>query len=229
MDTPQTKFPKPTRTSYSALTSFEDCPLSYKLYYLDGIKETGPKPAADRGTRLHLGCERYLKGEIELTSLSIDFRKIKDLLLAMRELGAKAEEVWHCTDDGTYQEVEDVDTRFKAVVDIHYLTNGGKTLVIKDLKTGRFYPEHADQLQAYATIGFSRYPGVEEVVVSALYLEGDGQPTTYGREIHPHLVAFWKGRWDILFATHEYPATPSPDACRYCSYRSTKGGQCIYG
>ena len=28
---------KPSRTSYSALTKFEECPLKYKLSYIDGI------------------------------------------------------------------------------------------------------------------------------------------------------------------------------------------------
>lgn len=222
-----TLYPKPTRTSYSALTSFEACPLSYKLYYLDGIKETGPKPAADRGTRLHLAMERYLKGEIEVNQLSIDFRKIKGLLEECRSMGAKAEETWLCTDDGTYQEVEDEHTRFKAIVDLHYVV--GKRLVIKDLKTGRAYPEHYDQLQAYAALGLSRYPEVDEVEVSALYLEGEAQPAIYGRVMHPHLVAFWKGRWDLLFNTDEYPATPSVDSCRWCPYRASKMGHCIYG
>lgn len=222
----ETKYPKPTRTSYSALTTFEECPFSYKLYYLDGIKyEAGA--AANRGTRLHTACEKYLKGEIELSSLSIDFRKIKPLLIELASLGAKAEETWLCDDDGNYHETETDDTRFKAIVDIHYIKHN--RLVIKDLKTGRAYPEHADQLQAYATLGFSRYPDVEEVEVSCLYLEGEGQPTVYNRAIHKHLVQFWKGRWDKLFQAEEYLATPSVEACRYCSYRASKGGECSYG
>lgn len=221
-----TKYPKPTRTSFSALTTFEACPLSYKLYYLDGIKYDAGA-AANRGTRLHTACERFLKGEIEHNSLSIDFRLIKGLLSTMRELGAKAEEVWLCDDDGNYQEVEDETTRFKAIVDIHYVVD--KRLIIKDLKTGRAYPEHNDQLQAYATVGLSKYPDVEVVEVSCLYLEGDGTATAYPRALHPHLLQFWKGRWDKLFNATEYPATPSVESCRYCDYRGSKGGECEYG
>ena len=220
------KFPKPTRTSYSALTTFEACPLSYMLYYLDGHK-TEAGAAANRGTRLHEACEKFLKGEIEITKLSIDFFKIKQLLQHYKDLGAKAEEVWLCDNDGNYQEEENAATRFKAVVDIHYVI--GKTLYIVDLKTGRAYPEHADQLQAYATIGFARYPEVEAVEVAPLYLEGLGHPTGYNRAFHPHLVNFWRGRWDKLFDTNEYPATPSLDACRYCQYRASKMGLCVYG
>ena len=219
--------PKPTRTSYSALTSFESCPLSYKLYYLDGHKETGPKPAAERGTRLHTACERFLKNEIPITALSIDFRKIKDVLHDLKLKNAQAEAVWLCDDHGNPQEVEDEHTRFKAIVDIHHVEHS--VLYIYDLKSGRRYPEHDDQLQAYATLGFGKYPDVESVVVAALYLEGMGPLTMYDRPIASHLSKFWKARWDKLFAAEEYPATPSVDACQWCPYRASKMGLCVYG
>jgi len=217
------KYPKPTRTSYSALTTFEDCPFSYQTYYLDGLKgEAGA--AANRGTRLHFACERFLKGEIDISQLSIDFRTIKTMISMMKDLKAKAEEVWLCDDEGTYQEVEDERTKFKAIIDIHYVI--GTTLYIFDLKTGRALPSHADQLQAYAVLGFARYPEVTEVEAAPLYLEGPGSPTKYPRALLPHLLNFWKARWNILFGANEYPATPSVEACKWCDYKASKGGPC---
>jgi hypothetical protein len=198
--------------------------MSYRLYYLDGHVVEGPRPAADRGTRLHTACEKYLKDEIPLEKLSIDFRNVRGHLTIMKDLKAKAEEVWLCDDHWNYQTEEDLLTRFKAVIDIHYII--GKTLFIIDLKTGRQYPEHADQLQLYAVMGFSRYPEVAVVETSALYLEGPGHPSQYPRAMLPHLQKFWANRGGILFDATEYPATPSADACRYCDYRAAKGGQC---
>lgn len=219
------KYDKPTRTSFSALTTFEACPLSYKLYYMDGHKsEAGA--AAQRGTRLHTACERYLKGEIELQKLSIDFLQIKSQLHIMKELKAKAEEVWLIRDDTwEFQDEESPETSFKAIVDIHYVVS--KTLFIRDLKSGRRYPEHDDQLQAYALCGMLRYPEVDNVDVGALYLEGPAPSTVYPRAMLPHLQTFWKGRWDLLFNATEYPATPSRDACYFCNY--PKMGLCDVG
>ena len=207
---------RPTRTSFSALTTFEACPLSYELHYMGGHRsEAGP--AAQRGTRLHTACERFIKGEIELQQLSIDFFKIKAQLHIMKECGAKAEEVWLVSDDPWgMQDVEDGNTRFMAIVDLHYVI--GPTLFVRDLKTGRRYPEHDDQLQAYALAGLMKYPEVENVDVGALYLEGPAPSTVYPRAMLPHLQAFWKGRWELLFQAEEFPATPSQDACRYCKY-----------
>ena len=218
---------KPTRTSYSALTTFEACPRSYKLYYLDEIKVETEKAAANRGTRLHLACERFLKGEIPFEKLPIDFRLIKLTLEQLKQKGAIAEQVWLLRDDTwEVQEEETPETSFKAILDIHYIE--GNTLYIYDLKSGRKYPEHDDQLQAYAMAGLCRYPEVEEVMVAALYLEGLDTQLKYNRAMLPHLQEFWKGRWDKLFNTHDYPPTPSLDACRWCDYKATKSGHCEY-
>lgn len=219
------RFAKPTRTSFSALSTFEECPKRYEISYLHGV-ENKVGAAAERGTRLHLACERFLKNEIPIQKLPLDFKRIREELEKYRLVNAKAEEVWLCTHDGTYQEVEDEHTRFKAVVDIHY--RFGDKLIIRDLKTGQSYPEHDDQLQAYALLGFSRYPDVKEVIVAPLYLEGLGSEKTYTVDDRPYLLAFWQVRWGNLFAATEYPANPAPKTCRWCSYRASKGGPCDY-
>lgn len=217
---------RPTRTSFSALTTYESCPLSYKLYYFDNHKTEGGA-AAQRGTRLHTACERFLKGEIEEAALTSDFRNIRGHLNMFKDLKAEAEQVWLCDGEGNYQEEENEHTRFKAVVDIHYLI--GDVLFIYDLKTGRQYPEHADQLQSYAMLGMMRYPNATRVEVAGLYLEGVGHTTHYPREMLPHLLEYWKGRWNILFDAEEFPPTPSLDACRWCDYRKSKMGLCEFG
>lgn len=218
---------RPTRVSYSAISTFEACPLSYKLHYLDDIKSDRPRPAADRGTRLHLACERYLKNEIALEKLPIDFRVIKKVLVMVKEMGAKAEEVWLTSSDWNIQDEESEDTLIKSVVDIHWIVD--QTLYIYDLKTGRKYAEHADQLQLYAAMGKAKYPHVKYVHVAALYLEGAEPPTVYGEALLPHIQQYWKDRANSVLQAEEFPATPSADACRYCDYRGSTGGPCIYG
>lgn len=217
---------RPTRASYSSITTYEACPLSYKLYYLDGHKTEGGSAAA-RGTRLHTACEKFLKGEIDHTKLSLDFRAIKGQLSIMKDLGAKAEEEWNCDQQWNFQPAEDDTTLIKAFVDIHYVM--GKELTIFDLKTGKPYPEHFDQLQLYTVMGFSRYPEVQTITVAPLYLDGPVPPTTYTRPILPHLQDFWKTRARAPVEAQEFPATPSGEACRWCDYKKSKGGQCEFG
>jgi CRISPR/Cas system-associated exonuclease Cas4 (RecB family) len=217
---------RPTRVSFSAISTYETCPASYKFYYLDGIKDARPKPAAERGTRLHTACERFLKGEIELEKLSIDFRKIKPALVQLREYQAVAEEVWMVDINWNYQLEEDANTLIKGVVDIHYII--GDVLFIYDLKTGRKYPEHDDQLQLYAAMGAAKYPRVNYVLVAGLYLEGMGHPTSYTIELMPHLVDFWRVRALAPLEADEFVPTPSVEACRWCPYKKSLGGPCEY-
>lgn len=209
------------RTSYSGLTTYENCPLSYKLSYMDGIR-TPSGAAADRGTRLHLSCEKYLKGELPEERLPLEFETIKPALATYKGLGAKAEEVWLTSISWGYQEVEDETTLFKAIVDIHWTED--KTLHIRDLKSGRKYPEHDDQLQLYAAMGFSRYPDAVEVVVGALYLEGMGDSASFRRTIADPLQERWSDRALKLAEEREWKANPGPVACRWCSY--AKMGYC---
>ena len=212
---------KPTRTSYSALTTYEECPLAYKLGYIDKIS-TPSGAAADRGTRLHLACERFLLGEIDSPKLPIDFYAIKQFLIEAKEHGAKAEEVWLIDNEWNLQPEEDNTTRFKAVVDIHYVE--GDVLHIWDLKTGKSYPEHADQLEAYAVIGFSAYTGINSVQVKALYLDQFGHHAVYQRALATYLRKKWQERWSKLFVEKEWSPTPGPNACRWCHY--AKMGYC---
>jgi RecB family exonuclease len=216
---------KPTRTSYSALTTFETCPFSYLQYYMNGFRDEGGAAAA-RGTRLHLAAERYLKGEIPMERLPIDFWKIRPKLQIYKDLGAIAEETWLVDKDWNHQDVEDEHTRLKALTDIHWLTED--TIQIVDLKTGRNYPEHQDQLQLYAILGMLKYPTHHRVEVAALYVDDGvlGHQQTYHRGALPHLQDYWQKRMDILFGATEYPETPSVDGCRYCKLKKSKGGPC---
>lgn len=212
------------RTSYSALSKYEECPLKYKLSYIDYIKYSSG-PAAARGTRLHTGCERFLKGEIPATALTVDFMKIRPILERIKELGAKAEEIWLIRDDTwEYQAEETPETTFKAIVDIHWIEDD--ILHIRDLKTGRPHASHYTQLEVYAVLGFSRYPEVKEIVVAPLYLEGEGDKAHYTKGLEPFIRQFWKEKWDKLYGATEFPATPSNNACQFCSYKKSKGGEC---
>lgn len=205
----------PKRTSYSAISTFERCPLAYKLYYYDGIS-TPSGPAADRGTRLHKACERFLKGEIPEEALPIDFWQIKPMLRLFKDRGAKAEEIWLVGHDWTPQENDGSICAFKAIIDIHYLD--ANRLFIWDLKSGKAYDNHGEQLQSYAAIGFAKYPEVESVITTPLYLEGPGHSTEYPRNVADYLQRQWKEKWETLFSNTNWEKNEGPNACRWCDY-----------
>ncbi len=205
----------PKRTSYSALTTFEECPLAYKLAYYDKI-ETPSGPAASMGTRLHLACERYLKGEIPLEHLPFQFASIKHLLLDFKGMGAKAEAVWLVTDDWEYREEDGPDCKMKAIVDIHYIHNNW--LYVWDLKSGKAYDSHADQLLVYAALGLAKYPDVAGATAAPLYLEGPGAPRKYPRDLAASIQRYVRDRWVKLFSNEQWEKAEGPDSCKWCEY-----------
>lgn len=68
--------------SYTRLSNFEACPYRAKLEYVDRIKDTAPKPAADRGTHIHQLAEDYVKGDIPV--MPPELKKFEHEFLAMR-------------------------------------------------------------------------------------------------------------------------------------------------
>lgn len=182
-------------------------------------------PAAAKGSRLHTACERYLKGEIPATALSVDFYFIRPLLEEMKAVGAVAEEKWFLRDtDWAYQVEEDEDSSLITIVDMHWKDNA--ILHIRDLKSGRKQADHYDQLELYALAGFVKFPEVKEVSVAPLYLEGLGDIVWYTRAMLPFLQERWKERWDKMNADTVFEATPGTDNCKWCPYKKSKGGQC---
>lgn len=217
---------KPTRVSYSAISMYEECPAKYKYSYIDGL-DTPVGPAAHRGTRLHQALEKYLKGKLAEEALPVDFWRIKSTLVEFKKLKARSEEEWCALADWTKCEEKHPEVWIKAVIDVRYRI--GKTLFVWDLKTGRIYPEHVDQLQLYSTVALSRLKDVNEVVVGGLYAD-EGKKfheTTYPRKMLPFLQQHWTERGQAVLKDNRYDPNPSPDNCKYCPFSKHRGGPCL--
>ena len=215
---------KPSRHSYSSLSKYNRCPRQWKYSYIDGLPDPSGK-AAMRGSRLHLSGERYLQGLIK--NLVVDFWKVQKNMEAFKAAGALAEATW-LVDRKWRDEADQERAMLKAIVDVHYVDN--KTLHVCDLKTGNVYDSHADQLRLYAAIGLCKYPNVDEVKVSALYIDGGsvGSEATYNRSLLPNLTKYYDGRIAELEADETYIPKPDSTVCRFCPYSPKKGGPCQF-
>lgn len=210
---------RPSRWSYSALSTYEACPAQYKYSYLDDLpRESGPY--AERGTRLHSAAEDFLNGSNEM--LPNDFKHVLKHMEELREKKAQAEAVVMATKDWGITEDKN-EAWVKAIVDAHYL-DGDDRLRLVDFKTGRWYPDHAKQLQLYAVLMFLKYPEVRRIDVSALYIDQgfyDSQ-NTYIRTMFEPLKADWERRAQVMYNDNDFLPTPSKNACNWCSYKAGK-------
>ncbi len=219
---------KPTRVSYSAISTWESCPKSYRYSYVEGLPSPSG-PAAARGSRLHAAVEKYLKGKLPEEKLPIDFWRIRNQLSTFKALKARAEEEWNVTANWRVCKPSDPKIWLKAIIDIHYVVS--QTLHVVDLKTGQIYQEHVDQLQIYAILGMVKYPKVTQVCVSGLYADQGrtDHEAVYKRKMLPHLQSHWSERGEAVLKDKLYVAKPSMDNCKWCPYNQKKGGPCQEG
>lgn len=217
---------RPTRTSYSAITTAEECNTKYYFSYIEQ-REYTVGAAGQRGSRLHTSAEKFLKDELPWERLPVDFHKVHNYMRMFKQIPAKSEEVWCVSGDGMVLELNHPSTFIKAIVDVHYVIDDG--LHIFDLKTGKIYQDHIEQLQLYATLGLLVYPQVERVHVAGLYIdEGtEAQEATYPRSMHQHLLNHWWERANKTLMLEEFPPTVGGH-CNRCSFSRGRGGPCQY-
>ena len=221
---------RPKRVSYSAISTHEDCAASYLFGYILA-KDDGPPPneAAARGTRLHTSGELFLKGELPLEKLPVDYWRVKKHLHDMKAAKAVSEEVWCVGRDWKVVPSRGPGIFIKCVVDVHWYEKKPKVLNVTDLKTGRIYREdHTDQLQLYGTVGLVKYPDAKEVRVNGLYIDHGVKDVeaVYPRKMLPMLIAHWTERALKVLNDVEFKPNPHMDRCKWCRHSAKKGGPC---
>lgn len=223
---------RPTRTSYSAISTFESCEASYLFGYILATEEYQPGEAASRGIRLHKSGELYLKGELPFEDLPVDYWRVKQEMFNMKNAKAKSEEVICVNRDWKIVPSKGPGVFIKAVVDIHWFERKPQILHVRDLKTGNIYrADHIDQLQLYGTMALVKYPRAKEVRVGGLYIDHGKHDceAVYPRKMLPMLINHWTERALKVLTATEFPPKPSPDNCKYCPHNGKKGGPCAAG
>jgi hypothetical protein len=216
--------PKPTRWSYSSISTYESCPAKWKYSYIDNLPYKA-SAAMERGSRLHSDCEKFLKTASHV--LPWELSKMGPKLQDLKMKGAKSEETW-CLDNKWQPDMDN--PWIKAIVDVHWF-EGEKVLHVRDFKSGREYPDHRDQLELYALIGLCYFPQVQRAEYGAIYLD-TGHVSNEGAVIRGDMmeqkISVWHNKAETMMADETF--TPRPGgACKWCDYGASKGGPCQAG
>jgi hypothetical protein len=214
---------RPTRWSYSSISTYRECPAKWKFSYIDNIPWEA-SAAMDRGTRMHTMCEDYVLGKI--TYVPTEIKRVGPLLQQLQSLGAKAEDVWLLDKD--WNATDDLSKAWvKAIIDVHYV--GGDILYVKDYKSGQMYDSHRNQLELYGIMGLMKYPEVKRVETSAVYLDTghEGMDGSLIRAMLPKTIAKWETDAIKMMSDNDFDPCPG-NACRWCDYKKAKGGPCLY-
>ena len=212
-----------TAWSFSRLKDYESCPAKAKYKHVDRL-DTGPAgPALQRGSAIHKDAEDYLKGKVKALPESLKYLKAE--YASLRKRKATAEGQWAFTAEMQPTDWFGPQAWLRVVVDA-CVVNATK-VTISDLKTGKVYQDHEDQLSLYAWAGFAAYSGVKKIETELLYSDlGEVATSEYSDKDIPALDKYWRSRSAPMLSEYQFKPTPSRGACRWCDFAQSRGGPC---
>lgn len=195
--------------SYSAMSTFLQCPRRYEAQYLLKTHKDKPFDATDRGNRIHAEIESYLKGE----RADIPSETPRDTLLdVLRKAGAKAEVPLAVRHDGTPCDFWATGARLRGKMDVIVSLDG--VLIGIDWKTGK-RRDNSLQAAVYGYMLSAYYPG-QPIRIVFDYLSN-------GRDPAYHYDTGMKERVENLMedmeTTQVFPPKPS-GLCGWCPVNS---------
>jgi len=202
--------------SYSAISKFEQCELSYGAVNVQKKWRTEETEAMSSGTLVHRQMEDYVAAKKELPLMLQPLGRAVDRLCQ----GAKAvypersvNLTYRLDPCGVFHD----DCCWRGRIDLTVMR--ADATIIVDYKTGREPRDTFDQLELCAFAAMVERPEIE--VVHAMYAytkHGLRQMPTFTRADLPRVVREWTPRLkrlQIARAEAQYRATPGP-WCRWC-------------
>jgi RecB family exonuclease len=213
-----------TRWSYSRLGTYESCPKKAYYRYIEQLPEK-QHPAAKRGTRIHSLAEDYITGKIEtmpreLKLFSEAFEKLREDWLAKKVF---VEQDWAFDINWNTAPWRGDITWGRYKIDA-FFKEGDYGKVI-DFKTGKYWSNetgYRDQCSLYACGVFSRFPDLQNVEAELWYLDHQKiSRHAFSREEIQEAQDDFTSRAYAMTHDIKFIATPSENACRWCSFKQT--------
>lgn len=213
--------------SYSTLKTYTQCPLKVKLNKIDKIREPGSN-ATDRGERIHLEAENYIK--LHEAVLPDSLKLYKEQFKKLWKMGDKVvpEQEWAFNEQWQLVKWTDPTAWVRMKIDAHYIT--GTTMTIIDYKSGKVYDNNRAQLSFYAMAAMTLMPQIKKVVGQLWYLDHGPMQTVeeiFFREELEDMHDAWKWESRALLADVQFAPRPGY-YCRFCFYSKDKNGNCEY-
>lgn len=216
--------------SWSRLSDFQQCPLKFKLKYLDKVENFSPKDGEKnihlvRGQNVHKALENYvLKRKEGGSVIHSSLPEVNNLLPLVEGY------IGHFGIDNIYPEqqicVDDTwckqdwfsrEAYYRAILD--FIGIAPDHALVVDYKTGKFVdytpPNGFGQLELSAAVSLSLWP-VESVTVKYLYADHKKQVTKkYNRQDRIDLVEHFEEQHAIVNAELNFEPCKNK-FCRWC-------------
>lgn len=221
----------PIALSWSRLSDFLQCPLKFNLKYI--LKAFPPEDQKSihliKGEQLHLQMEQYVLAknrhipmpssfspEVEQTIPLVDkFYEVFPTILPEAQVACKL--------DWTPDEWFGKQVAWRAIWDLICISD--TQVFVGDYKTGKIYPyaNTYGQLHLSAVIALNRFPNVQKVDVSYLYMEHKKtQNFSVTREELPKIQEYFDIKWQAVNSETKW----EPKVNEYCKYCPANRSQC---
>lgn len=221
-------WPKIPAWSYSAVQQHDKCPLAMRYRRIDRL----PEPENDtllRGKKVHADLGGFVEHGIlpDDTEVSPEWLPELEALRAKRaqsELQVAFNDKW--LETGWYAS----DCWARIVMDAMYVEPDGCVEVV-EFKTGKIYPEHAQQLRLYALAGLLKYPDAPSCTARIWYIDRpkSAQPMYLAlRNTLDRLKEEFLAFAQPLLSDDMFPAKPGR-GCNWCHFRKSNAGPCQHG
>jgi CRISPR/Cas system-associated exonuclease Cas4 (RecB family) len=208
--------------SHSSISSYEKCPLKYKLTRIDRLEEPSGT-AAERGTLIHAEFEGAIKG---LTLVDTTRTWWIKYLEQLKGKNAQPEVQIGLTKDWQPCDFFSDQVHLRGVFDVIYFEDTWAHVL--DWKTGK-ERDYTEQLKLYAAMIFAYYPSITRVSKEICYIDHDRRVSQgiTERDEFESLKAWVDGRIDRIGNDKVYAPKPTY-LCKWCHFRKDNGGPCIW-
>jgi putative RecB family exonuclease len=216
-----------TAWSYSRYADYRQCPLRFKLKYIDKLPEPG-SPAMQRGGDIHKKGENWLKAK-RTGALPREYVHFADEMRQLRGLNPMVEQQWGFTRQWEPTSWFGSATWLRVICDVAVVYEDGDADVI-DFKTGRKYDTNVEQMELFGTAIMFRFPEVNRVTARLWYLDQEKDNVVedeYLRKDLPRVRKSWEQKTTAMFKDKRFAPTPN-EKCRWCHFSKDKGGPCPY-
>lgn len=207
--------------SPSGMKKYDDCPRLWHQSYILGIKGEG-NAASERGTQKHDLLEKYFKGEITYPSADKCLAPWQKYMKELKGYEQSAEAEVAVNQSWLPVAFDDPSAWFRGKKDLEVIWPTRKD--IYDWKTGKIYPEHVTQGQAYVALDPDDF---DEYKVRFAYLDipHHVQEWGYTRYDKAKIRERLDRKIEIIRLDNEWKPTPG-DKCHWCDLSWRRGGDC---
>lgn len=212
--------------SYSRWSCWSTCPLQYKFKHVDKLPETKSQAMLD-GIRVHEALANViLKGDAPPPEVH---KKTVALLEEIKQQPRViAEQQWAFDKGWSVRKWFGKDVWVRAILDVGILYSDGTAEAI-DWKYGKLAGDYDDQMELFALSVFKYMPSVSHVTTRLHSAKtGAERFADYDAVDVPSTTDKWERRAIAMQEDTEFKPRPN-DKCRWCTWRKSNGGPCIYG